>query len=100
MQNSKITFENIQNHFGDRGIELLDGAFKLWQVDNNYIYWIPNNEILRETGADELCADSDTSDQILWCAKKSMCIEVQDAVWSNGNEDDLAQAVHERLKGQ
>jgi len=44
MEKKAINFKDIQNFFGDRGYTINKGDFIKWGINDEYIYWIPNNK--------------------------------------------------------
>lgn len=75
----EITFKDIQNFFGDRGIIIKAGHLLRWGIDNKYVYWIPNNKkcdayLARETDTQDLM------EYTLFTSRRSLCIEIEDEV--------------------
>lgn len=73
----QITFKDIQNFFGDRGIILKKDDFLKWGINDDYIYWIPNNKYCH----DYLEAELGNEKSVLWASRKNIYIEIEDEVW-------------------
>lgn len=44
MENKEITFQDIKNFMGDRGIEVKKTNLVFWSYDKEYLYFVPNNK--------------------------------------------------------
>lgn len=77
MENNKITFKDIQNFFGDRGIILAEGDFIKWGINDKYVYWIPNNKYCD----DYLEAELGEGKSVLWVSRDNIHLEIEDEVW-------------------
>jgi hypothetical protein len=82
--NNKLTFKQIQDFFGNRGIVILRGHFKKWGNCSNYIYWIPNNNRC----SSELMSEGE-GDMVLWTSLRSSYVEIEDEAPLNASPFDF-----------
>ena len=73
---TKLTYKDLQNWFGERGIELNKGDLKKWGNTNEFIYWIPNDKKCNPNLAHDYCQKK-YGTTVIWCALKSICFEVE-----------------------
>ncbi len=72
----EMTFKDIQAWFGERGHIVLPPMFKKLGVDEDYIYWMPNNAWCERMEEDYLT--SDTKNGVLWVSINNLWCEIED----------------------
>ena len=74
-----MTFEQIQNWFGDRGMLVLPKCFKAYGNNDKYIYWIPNSKEMEIMGVDLGHCYPEDEGKVLWVSRNCEYGEIQDA---------------------
>lgn len=74
----KLTFEQIQNYFGNRGIFVIPSCFKAYGNNDKYIYWIPNTKEMDELEARLGHDYPEDEGKVLWVSRRCMYGEIED----------------------
>jgi hypothetical protein len=80
----KLSFKRIQHWFGDRGIRLQRSYLKKYGNNNNYIYWMPNNQACNNSLNGDgtfFSSEYDLDNTVLWAIIRSDCFEVEDETY-------------------
>lgn len=70
----KLKFKDLQNWFGDRGVELDRGDMAKWGNDDKYIWWVPKRNGLNSFFSSEYGVAGKT---VLWVPIWSLGAEVE-----------------------
>lgn len=77
----QLTFQEIQDWFGNRGIRVTRRHFKKIGNDEKYIYWIPNNKLCISNDNDYLASEYASSKTVLYAPIFSLWCEIEDEVY-------------------